>query len=238
MLLSINRPLFLYSVLPAIPVFVFRPYWISLIPHRIPIPGWNGTFNNRYDSEVIESQFCFCLSNKHFNINWSRKIKKQSFTCREMKNGREFSWKWEPVRPVKCSVVFNFSLCAIATAIRTLYVCLTWRLGHLVTTCTRKLAEDGRYIDVCIVCIDVKKFIKKRYIVSVLDDNSQCQNLNQPPPALLRIQPLQRQLKTLQKSLWNQRINSTCTWTSQAMFLQFCRLIHNWEEMELNQIVK
>ena len=80
--------------------------------------------------------------------------------------------------------------------------------------------------------------MKKPYIVSVLDDNSQCQNLNQPPLALLRIQPLQRQLKTLQKSLGNQRINSTCTWTSQAMFLQFCRLIHNWEEMELNQIVK
>ena len=148
--------------------------------------------------------------------------------CREMKNGGEFSWWWGTCETYKCSVVFNFSLCAIATALGTLYVCLTWRLGHLVTTSTRKLAEDGLSIDVCMVCIDVKKFIKKPYIVSVLDDNSQCQNLNQPPLALLRIQPLQRQLKTLQKSLWNQTINSTCTWTSQAMFLQFCRLIHNW----------
>ena len=58
--------------------------------------------------------------------------------------------------------------------------------------------EAGRR---CLHGIDVKKFMKKPYIVSVLDDNSQCQNLNQPPLALLRIQPLQRQLKTLQKSL-------------------------------------
>ena len=76
-------------------------------------------------------------------ISTDQEISRNSLSCAgKWKIAENFLESGEPVRPVKCSVVFNFSLCAIATALRTLYASLTWRLGHLVTTCTRKLAED------------------------------------------------------------------------------------------------